>query len=103
MLGSSIPEPTPIFPFTLNTVVGELHTTRLGAVAQRGIMAMADRERSRMLDGTSDPVVEKLTQRMIAEAPLRLLVSMSGRPGTRGAFDGLTKFLSMLRLGSRRG
>jgi len=99
MLGHPIPEPVPVLPFTTNTVVDELDATRLGRGVKRLIRSIADRQRSKMLGSDPDPVVEDLTKRMVDEAPLRLLVAMSGGSGSLAAFDGLTKALSALRLG----
>ncbi len=102
MLGRAIPPPTPVLPFTLNTVVEELDATRLGRVAQAGFLRIADRQMTKMLGPSPDPVLAKLGNRMIREAPLRFLVSMSGGKGSVGAFDGLTKLLSTLRIAGRR-
>ena len=55
----------------------------------------------RMLGNDADPVLLRLSQRMIREAPLRFLVSMSGGTGSIKAFDGLTKLLSALRITGR--
>jgi beta-glucosidase len=103
MLGHSIPASTPILPFTINTVVEELSTTRLGRVAQAGFMKVAERQTAKLLGDSPDPVLAKLSERMIREAPLRFLVSMSGGTGSIKAFEGLTKMLSALRVTGRRG
>ena len=103
MLGGPIPSSTPIFPFTLNTVVGELNATRLGRVAQAGFLRIADRQLKRLLGDDPDPVLRMLSERMIREAPLRFLVSMSGGVGSIRAFEGLAAMLSALRVASRRG
>lgn len=102
MLGHGIPTRTPVLPFTLNTIIDELDATRLGRVAQRGFLAVAQRQSAKMLGSDPDPVVVKLSERMIREAPLRFLVSMSGGVGSNKAFEGLTKLLSTLRLAGRR-
>ena len=103
MLGGPIPAPTPVLPFTVNTVVEELDATRLGRAAQTGFLRIADRQMKRLLGDDSDPVLAKLSERMIREAPLRFLVSMSGGTGSIKAFDGLTRLLSALRITGRRG
>ena len=103
MLGGPIPAPTPVLPFTVNTVVEELDTTRLGRAAQTGFLRIADRQMKRLLGDDSDPVLTKLSERMIREAPLRFLVSMSGGTGSIKAFEGLTRLLSALRITGRRG
>ncbi len=103
MLGRPIPHPTPVLPFTVNTVVGELDATRLGRAAQAGFLAIANRQMKKLLGGEPDPALTKLSERMIREAPLRFLVSMSGGAGSLKAFDGLTKLLSTLRITGRRG
>lgn len=102
MLGHGIPARTPVLPFTLNTIIDELDATRLGRIAQRGFLAIAQRQSAKMLGADPDPVVVKLSERMIREAPLRFLVSMSGGKGSNKAFEGLTKLLSTLRLAGRR-
>ena len=48
-----------------------------------------------------DPVLVELGSRMIREAPLRFLVSMSGGAGSVTAFEGLTTLLSALRITGR--
>ena len=103
MLGGPIPAPTPVLPFTVNTVVEELDATRLGRAAQSGFLRIADRQMKRLLGDDPDPVLAKLSERMIREAPLRFLVSMSGGAGSIKAFEGLTKLLSALRITGRRG
>lgn len=103
MLGHPIPEPTPVLPFTINTVVEELDATRLGRVAKAGFLKLAHRQTAKMLGDDPDPVLAKLSETMIREAPLRFLVSMSGGAGSIKAFDGLTKLLSTLRITGRRG
>lgn len=102
MLGRPIPEPAPVLPFTVNTVVEELHATRLGRIAQRGFLRIADRQSAKLLGDDPDPVLLMLSRRMIREAPLRFLVSMSGGTGSIKAFEGLTKLLSTLRITGRR-
>ena len=102
MLGRPIPEPVPILPFTIDTVIEELATTRLGRLTQRAFLKIADRQASKLLGDDPDPVLLKLSERMIREAPLRFLVSMSGGAGSIKAFDGLTKMLSTLRIAGRR-
>lgn len=102
MLGRPIPEPVPVLPFTINTVVDELGATRLGRVVQRGFLKMAAVQTKKLLGDDPDPVLVKLSDRMIREAPLRFLVSMSGGTGSIKAFDGLTKMLSTLRISGRR-
>lgn len=102
MLGHGIPGRTPVLPFTLNTIIDELDATRLGRIAQRGFLAIAQRQSAKMLGNDPDPVIVKLSERMIREAPLRFLVSMSGGTGSNKAFEGLTKLLSTLRLAGRR-
>ncbi|MFK7918423.1 MAG: glycoside hydrolase family 3 C-terminal domain-containing protein [Ilumatobacter sp.] len=102
MLGHGIPKPVPVLPFTLNTVIEELGATRLGSVAQRGFLKISQRQSEKLLGADPDPVLAKLTERMIREAPLRFLVSMSGGAGSIKAFEGLTKLLSTLRLTGRR-
>lgn len=102
MLGRSIPEPVPVLPFTINTVIAELDVTRLGRIAQRGFLKIADHQTAKMLGGDPDPVLAKLAERMIREAPLRFLVAMSGGVGSLKAFDGLTTLLSALRITGRR-
>ncbi len=103
MLGRSIPDPVPVLPFTINTVIAELDATRLGKLAQRGFLKIADRQTAKLLGDDPDPVLVLLSERMIREAPLRFLVSMSGGVGSLKAFDGLTKLLSTLRISGRRG
>ena len=103
MLGHPIPPPTPILPFTINTVVAELGATRLGRAAQSGFLRIASHQMRRLLGDEPDPVLAKLSARMIDEAPLRFLVSMSGGTGSLRAFEGLTKLLSALRITGRRG
>jgi beta-glucosidase len=103
MLGHAIPAPTPVLPFTINTVVEELSATRLGRVTQTGFLKIAERQTAKLLGANPDPVLAKLSERMIREAPLRFLVSMSGGSGSIKAFDGLTKMLSALRITGRRG
>ena len=102
MLGRAIPAPTPVLPFTLNTVVEELDATRLGRVAQAAFLRIADRQTAKLLGSDPDPVLAALSRRMIREAPLRFLVSMSGGTGSIKAFDGLTKLLSTIRITGRR-
>jgi beta-glucosidase len=102
MLGHPIPPPTPVLPFTLNTVIEELDTTRLGAAAQAGFLRIADRQMKKLLGAEPDPVLTRLSERMIREAPLRFLVSMSGGSGSIKAFEGLTRLLSALRVTGRR-
>ncbi|MGB3733573.1 MAG: glycoside hydrolase family 3 C-terminal domain-containing protein [Ilumatobacter sp.] len=102
MLGHGIPRPVPVLPFTIDTVIAELDATRLGRLAQRGFLKIADRQTAKMLGDDPDPVLRKLSERMIREAPLRFLVSMSGGTGSVRAFDGLTKLLSALRVTGRR-
>lgn len=103
MLGRSIPGSVPVLPFTLNTVVEELEVTRLGRAAKAGLLKVARRESAKMLGPDPDPVLAKLSERMLLEAPLRFLATMSGGDGPLKAFDGLTKMLSALRLTGRRG
>jgi beta-glucosidase len=103
MLGHSIPAATPVLPFTINTVVEELSATRLGRVTQAGFLKIAERQTAKLLGDNPDPVLAKLSARMIREAPLRFLVSMSGGSVSIKAFDGLTKMLSALRITGRRG
>jgi beta-glucosidase len=102
MLGHPIPAPTPVLPFNLNTVVDELDATRVGRVAKAGFLKIADRQRAKLLGPDVDPVLERLSERMIREAPLRFLVAMSGGTGSIKAFEGLTKLLSALRIKRRR-
>ncbi len=102
MLGHAIPAPVPVLPFTINTVIDELEATRLGRVARRGFLKIADRQTAKLLGDDPDPVLVKLSERMIREAPLRFLVAMSGGTGSIKAFDGLTKLLSTLRITGRR-
>ena len=102
MLGHPIPDPVPTLPFTVNTVIDELDATRLGRLAQRGFLKISDAQSAKMLGDDPDPVLAKLSGRMIREAPLRFLVSMSGGTGSIKAFDGLTKLLSTLRISGRR-
>ncbi len=102
MLGRPLPAPVPVLPFTINTVVAELDATRLGRLAQRGFLRISARQTAQLLGDDPDPVIVKLSQRMILEAPLRFLVSMSGGTGSIKAFDGLTKLLSTLRITGRR-
>ncbi|MGA9277462.1 glycoside hydrolase family 3 C-terminal domain-containing protein, partial [Ilumatobacter sp.] len=101
MLGRPIPAPTPVLPFTVNTVVDELGATRLGRVARSGFLRIAQRQAAKMLGDSPDPVLAMLSDRMIREAPLRFLVSMSGGTGSVKAFEGLTKLLSTLRITGR--
>jgi len=103
MLGGPIPSSTPVLPFTLNTVVEELDATRLGRIAQAGFMRIADRQMKKLLGDDPDPVLRMLSERMIREAPLRFLVSMSGGTGSIKAFEGLAMLLSALRITGRRG
>ncbi|MFN3254207.1 MAG: beta-glucosidase [Ilumatobacter sp.] len=102
MLGRPIPAPTPALPFTLDTVVEELDTTRLGRVARRGFERIAAQQSAKLLGDDPDPVLVKLSQQMLREAPLRFLVSMSAHQGARSAFEALTALLSTLRLTGRR-
>ena len=102
MLGRPIPAPTPVLPFTVNTVVEELSATRLGSAAQRGFLKIAKRQSAKLLGDDPDPILAKLSERMIREAPLRFLMSMSGGTGSLKAFEGLTKLLSALRITGRR-
>ena len=101
MLGAPIPAPTPVLPFTINTVVAELDATRLGRAVQAGFLKIAERQTAKMLGADPDPVLERLSRRMIREAPLRFLVSMSGGTGSVKAFEGLTTMLSTLRIRRR--
>lgn len=103
MLGRAIPAPTPILPFTTNTVVEELGATRLGRAAQVGFLRIAERQTKKLLGDDPDAVLDKLSRQMIREAPLRFLVSMSGGTGSIKAFEGLTRLLSTLRINGRRG
>lgn len=103
MLGRPVPEPDPILPFSVDTVVDDLDATRLGRLAQRAFLRIADRQSAQMLGDDPDPVLVRLTDRMIREAPLRFLVSMSGGTGSLKAFEGLTNLLSTLRITGRRG
>jgi beta-glucosidase len=102
MLGREIPPVTSVLPFTINTVIAELSATRLGSAAQSAFLRIADRQASRLLGSDPDPVLAKLSHRMIREAPLRFLVSMSGGSGSIKMFDGLAKLLSALRITGRR-
>jgi beta-glucosidase len=103
MLGHPIPTPTPILPFTRDTLVEELGVTRLGRTVQRGILRIADRQLQKMLGDDPDPVVVKLSEAMIRESPLRFLITMSGGVAPSKAFDGLAGLLSALRIAGRRG
>ena len=103
MLGRQIPSPTPVLPFTVNTIVEELDATRLGRATQAGFLRISERQMKKLLGDEPDPVVAKLSGRMIREAPLRFLVSMSGGSGSIKAFEALTKLLSALRITGRRG
>ena len=103
MLGRAIPAPTPVLPFTINTVVEELDATRLGRAAKAGFLRIANRQTRKLLGDDPDPVLVKLSRQMIREAPLRFLVSMSGGSGSIKAFEGLTRLLSTLRITGRRG
>ncbi|MEP4652514.1 MAG: glycoside hydrolase family 3 C-terminal domain-containing protein, partial [Ilumatobacter sp.] len=103
MLGRPVPHPVPVLPFTVNTVVDELDATRLGRLARRAFLEVADRQTATLLGDDPDPVLLALGRRMIREAPLRFLVSMSGGRGSIRAFHGLTKLLSALRIAGRRG
>ena len=49
MLGRPIPSPTPVLPFTVNTVVEELDATRLGRAAQAGFLRIAERQMKKLL------------------------------------------------------
>ncbi len=91
-----------MLPFTINTVIEELDATRLGRIAQAGFLRIADRQTAKLLGDTSDPVLVQLSRRMIREAPLRFLISMSGGTGSIKAFEGLAKLLSALRISGRR-
>ncbi|WP_420453681.1 beta-glucosidase [Ilumatobacter sp.] len=102
MLGHPVPPVTPVLPFTINTVVEELDATRLGRIAERAFRAIARRQMEAMLGADPDPVLVRLSERMISEAPLRFLVSMSGGSGSLAAFEGLTTLLSTLRITGRR-
>ena len=102
MLGRPIPVPHPVLPFTVNTVIEELDATRLGRAAKAGFLRIADRQTKKLLGHDPDPVLVKLSEQMIREAPLRFLVSMSGGTGSIKAFEGLTKLLSTLRITGRR-
>ena len=102
MLGHPVPEPVPVLPFTLDTVIDELGETRLGRLARAAFLRVADRRSAAMLGDDPDPALVELTERMIREAPLRFLVSMSGGAGSVAAFEGLTTLLSALRLTDRR-
>ena len=102
MLGRPIPAPTPVLPFTVNTVVEELDATRLGRATKAGFLRIANRQTRKLLGEDPDPVLAKLSRQMIREAPLRFLVSMSGGSGSIKAFEGLTKLLSTLRVTGRR-
>ena len=101
MLGHPVPEPTPVLPFTLNTVIDELDATRLGRIARSGFLKIAERQMASKLGDDPDPVLVELGSRMIREAPLRFLVSMSGGAGSVTAFEGLTTLLSALRITGR--
>lgn len=103
MLGHPIPDSVPVLPFTVNSVVEELDATRLGRLTQRGFLKIAERQSAKMLGDDPDPILAKLSERMIREAPLRFLISMSGGSGSIKAFEGLTKMLSTLRITGRRG
>ena len=103
MLGRPIPTPPAVLPFSMDTVVDELGSTRLGRIARSGFLKLAERQSAKMLGDDPDPVTVKLTERMIREAPLRFLVSMGGGPGAAKGFDGLTTLLSALRLTGRGG
>ena len=103
MLGHPVPTPTPILPFTRNTLVEELSVTRLGRAVRRGIERIADRQLDKMLGDEPDPVVRRLADAMIREAPLRFLMTMGGGAASPSAFDGLAALLSSLRLAGRRG
>jgi beta-glucosidase len=102
MLSYAVPEPVPVLPFTINTVIAELEATLLGRLAQRGFLRIADHQMVKLLGDDPDPVLVKLSERMIREAPLRFLMAMSGGTGSIKAFDGLTKLLSTLRIAGRR-
>ena len=102
MLGRPIPEPWPVLPFTIHTVIDELGATRAGRLARAAFLKVADRQRTKMLGSNPDPVLLALSEQMIREAPLRFLVSMSGGAGSIKAFDGLTTLLSALRLNRNR-
>ena len=102
MLGHPVPDAVPVLPFTLDTVIDELDATRLGRIARAGFLKIADRQSARLLGDDPDPVLVELSARMIREAPLRFLVSMSGGAGSIKAFDGLTRLLSVLRIRGRR-
>ncbi len=103
MLGGRIPDAVPVLPFTINTVIAELDATRLGRLAQRAFLKIADRQTMKLLGDDPDPVLVSISERMIREAPLKFLVAMSGGAGSLKAFDGLTKLLSTLRISGRRG
>lgn len=103
MLGRPLPAPVPVLPFTLDTVVEELSATRLGRAAQAAFLKIAGRRTEQLLGPDPDPVLAKLTDRMIREAPLRFLVSMSGGTGSLRALGGLTRLLSAVRVTGRRG
>ncbi len=61
MLGHPIPSPTPVLPFTVNTVVEELDVTRLGRATQAGFLRIAGRQMKRLLGNDPDPVLAKLS------------------------------------------
>ena len=102
LYGGPVPDPTPILPFTRDTLVEELDATGMGRVVQAGILRIAHRQTAKLLGDDPDPVLARLSEAIIREAPLRFLTTMSGGAGPLRAFDGLAGLLSRLRLPRRR-
>jgi hypothetical protein len=74
LLGREPPSNQPAGTFHLNSLLGELRTTWIGALLYHGTLFGT----RRMARRSSDKVLEEMMTRVTAEMPLRQLVAFSG-------------------------
>ena len=105
LLGRPVPPPPPARPFHRNSTVSDLAGTFLGRGLARLLGQAARREVGAMLD-SDDEATRKMVETMIAQAPLRALVSLSGGRLSLTMVDRLLdvlngRWLKLVRSGAR--
>ena len=74
LLGRPIPEPEPVRPFTRNSTMAEVASSRVGAV----LVALARRQAERLVPADDDGSARAMLENALTGVPLRAVAAMGG-------------------------
>ncbi|MHB1136347.1 MAG: glycoside hydrolase family 3 C-terminal domain-containing protein [Coriobacteriia bacterium] len=92
LLGRPVPQPEPVRPFTRNSTLGEVSETALG----RRLGAVISGAISKQFGGAGETsaVMDRMLESVVAQMPLRSLVSMGGGRVSWKALDAIVEALN---------